>query len=157
MMKRFLALLLCTALLSLSVSAGGPGFVVKYDGGTLSDVRNGTSLRLVVGQDSIQIFDKDTLVQTIAPNSVTDISYGQDVHRRVGAAVGVAVFSFGLGLLMVLAKSKKHYVGLIWATGTTKGGIAFQCDKNDYRGMLAALEGVTGKKAVDTDAMTVKN
>jgi hypothetical protein len=32
-----------------------------------------------------------------------------------------------------------------------------QCDKNDYRGILLGLEGVTGKKAVDSDAMTVKN
>jgi hypothetical protein len=29
--------------------------------------------------------------------------------------------------------------------------------KNDYRGVLAALEGVTGKKAVNSDTMTVKN
>lgn len=27
-----------------------------------------------------------------------------------------------------------------------------QCDKNNYRGVLAGLEGVTGKKPVDTDA-----
>jgi hypothetical protein len=32
-----------------------------------------------------------------------------------------------------------------------------QCDKNDYRGVLAGLEGGTGKKAVDSEAMTVKN
>jgi hypothetical protein len=32
-----------------------------------------------------------------------------------------------------------------------------QCDKNEYRGILTALEGMTGKKAVDSDAMTVKN
>lgn len=32
-----------------------------------------------------------------------------------------------------------------------------QCDKNDYRGILAGLEGITGKKAVDLEAMTVKN
>jgi len=32
-----------------------------------------------------------------------------------------------------------------------------QCDKNDYRGQLTGLEGITGKKAVDSDAMTVKN
>jgi len=52
---------------------------------------------------------------------------------------------------------QKHYVGLTWATGETKGGFAMQCDKNDYRGVLAGLEGVTGKKAVNSDAMTVKN
>jgi len=38
-----------------------------------------------------------------------------------------------------------------------KGGFAIQCDKNDYRGILAGLEGIPGKKAVDSEAMTVKN
>jgi hypothetical protein len=32
-----------------------------------------------------------------------------------------------------------------------------QSDKNYYRGVLAALEGVSGKKAVNSDNMTVKN
>jgi hypothetical protein len=67
------------------------------------------------------------------------------------------VVSLGIGALMALTKSKKHYVGLTWAQGDKKGGFAMQCDKNDYRGVLAGFEGVTGKKAVDSDAMTVKN
>jgi len=54
-------------------------------------------------------------------------------------------------------KSKKHFVGLTWAVGDKKGGLAMQLDKNDYRGILTALEGVTGKKAVDSEALTVKN
>lgn len=101
--------------------------------------------------------DKKTLVATIVPASVTEISYGQDVHRRVGAAVGLAFVSLGLGAIMLLAKSKKHFVGLTWASGDVKGGFAIQCDKNDYRGVLAALEGVTGKKAIDSATTTVKN
>jgi hypothetical protein len=32
-----------------------------------------------------------------------------------------------------------------------------QCDKNDCRGVLVELEGVTGKKTVASEAMTVKN
>jgi hypothetical protein len=32
-----------------------------------------------------------------------------------------------------------------------------QCDKSEYRGILAGLEGITGKKAVDSTTMTVKN
>jgi hypothetical protein len=58
---------------------------------------------------------------------------------------------------MLLAKSKKHYIGITWVNGDAKGGFVMQCDKNDYRGILLGLEGVTGKKAVDSDAMTVKN
>ncbi len=48
-------------------------------------------------------------------------------------------------------------IGLTWANGNRKGGLAMQCDKNDYRGILAALEGASGKKAVDSESMTVKN
>jgi hypothetical protein len=88
---------------------------------------------------------------------VTEISYGQDVHRRVGAAIGLAVVSLGIGALMALTKSKKHFVGLTWADAVQKGGLAMQCDKNDYRGVLAGLEGITGKKAVNSEPMTVKN
>jgi hypothetical protein len=94
---------------------------------------------------------------TIPASSITEISYGQDVHRRVGAAIGLAVISFGIGALMALTKSKKHYVGLTWVDGDKKGGFAMQCDKSEYRGVLAGLEGISGKKAVDSDAMTVKN
>jgi hypothetical protein len=39
---------------------------------------------------------------------------------------------------------------------TVTRGFVIQCDKNDYRGVLLGLEGVTGK-AVDSDVMTVKN
>jgi hypothetical protein len=34
---------------------------------------------------------------------------------------------------MALTKSKKHFVGLTWADGDKKGGLAMQCDKNEYR------------------------
>jgi hypothetical protein len=98
-----------------------------------------------------------TEIANILPSTITEVSYGQDVHRRVGAAIGLAVFSLGIGALMLLSKSKKHFVGLTWADGDKKGGFAMQCDKNDYRGVLEALEGVSGKKAVNSDAMTVKN
>ena len=58
---------------------------------------------------------------------------------------------------MALTKSKKHYVGLTWLDGEKKGGLARHCDKNEYRGIINGLEGVTGKKAINSDAMTVKN
>jgi hypothetical protein len=32
-----------------------------------------------------------------------------------------------------------------------------RCDKNNYRGVVAGLEGITGKKAVNSETMTVKN
>ena len=89
--------------------------------------------------------------------AVTELSYGQDVHRRVGAAIGLAVVSLGIGALMALSKSKKHFIGITWDDKGAKGGIALQADKSNYRGVLTGLEGVTGKKVVNTDTLSVKN
>ncbi len=102
-------------------------------------------------------FAKDKTEIATIPGSITEVSYGQDVHRRVGTAIGLGMISFGVGAFMLLAKSKKHFVGLTWANGDQKGGLAIQCDKSDYRGILAGLEGVSGKKAVNSETMTVKN
>jgi CxxC motif-containing protein (DUF1111 family) len=139
------------------VLAGENSYKVTYDGGSLPDRKAGTDMKLFIESNQIRLVKDKTEVITIPASAVTEISYGQDVHRRVGAAIGLAIVSFGIGALMALTKSKKHYVGLTWADGDKKGGFAMQCDKNDYRGVLAGLEGITGKKAVDSDAMTVKN
>lgn len=155
-MKSLLAVVLCLSI-PISVLAGDNAYKITYDGGSLSDQKPGTGMRLLIEATQIRLVKDKADVITIPANAVTEISYGQDVHRRVGAAIGLAVVSFGIGALMALTKSKKHYVGLTWADGDKKGGFAMQCDKNDYRGVLAGLEGVTGKKAVDSDAMTVKN
>ena len=155
-MKVLIAVFLCCAI-PLTVLAGDNSYKVNYDGGSIPDTKAGTGMKLYIEAKQIRLVKDKTDVITIPADSVTEISYGQDVHRRVGAAIGLAMVSFGIGALMALTKSKKHFVGLTWADGDKKGGFAMQCDKNDYRGVLAGLEGVTGKKAVDSDAMTVKN
>ena len=153
---KFVAAMLCL-LLSTASFAAEEGFAVKYDGGTVPNLKTGTDFRVNPSGTTVTITKgKDDLI-SIPAASITEISYGQDVHRRVGAAIGLAVISFGIGALMALTKSKKHFIGLTWATGDVKGGFAVQADKNDYRGLLTALEGLTGKKAVDSDAMNVKN
>ena len=114
-------------------------------------------MKLYMDQDHIRMVHNDDTVLSLPASAVTEISYGQDVHRRVGAAIGLAAVSLGVGALMALTKSKKHFVGLTWDDGGHKGGVAFQADKTDYRGVLAGLEGITGKKAVNSDSMTVKN
>src|SRR5258708_14214562 len=141
----------------LTAFAGDNGYKVKYDGGSIPDVKAGTDMKLIIDSNEVRLVRDKGEVITIPASAVTEISYGQDVQRRKGAAIGLAVISLGIGALMALTKSKKHFVGLTWADGDKKGGFAMQCDKNDYRGLLAGLEGVTGKKAVDSDAMTVKN
>jgi hypothetical protein len=155
-MRKMLATMLCI-LVPMAVVGTDNSYKVTYDGGSVPDIKTGTGLKLYIESNQLRLARDKTDVITIPVSSVTEISYGQDVHRRVGAAIGLAVISFGIGALMALTKSKKHFVGLTWANGDQKGGFAIQCDKNDYRRVLSGLEGVTGKKAVDSDALNVKN
>lgn len=148
--------------LSLSLVIVGASFAadkqasygVTYSGGSFSSVKAGDNLKLFFDPDQIRFVrkhDKDEPL-TIKASTVTEISYGQEVHRRVGTAIGVGVVTLGLGSLIALSHSKKHYVGLIWDGGDgKKGGLVVQADKNEYRGIIAALEGITGKKAVNSD------
>ena len=155
-MKKLLALFLCV-LFPVAAFAGDNGYKIDYDGGSVPGVKAGAEVKLYIEGDKIRIVKGKADLAIIPASAITEISYGQDVHRRVGAAIGVGVFTLGIGALMALSKSKKHFIGLTWDDGSKKGGFAFQADKNDYRGLLAGLEGITGKKAVDSATMTVKN
>jgi hypothetical protein len=155
-MKYALALILCIAM-PIALFAGDNSYKVTYDGGSLPETKSGTGLKLFIDANQVRLVRDKADLATIPATAITEISYGQDVHRRVGTAVAVGVFTLGLGALTALSKSKKHFVGITWADGDKKGGLAMQCDKNDYRGILAGLEGISGKKAVDSEAMTVKN
>lgn len=160
MLRKLAALLLCLSIPTAVVAMDVPenSYKVTYDGGSVLGAKAGDSTKLVIQEDTVLIKNgKNLTLATIPAKAVTEISYGQDVHRRIGAAIGIGVFTLGIGALMALTKSKKHFVGLTWADGEKKGGFAMQCDKGEYRGILAALEGITGKKAVDSTAMTVKN
>ncbi len=122
-MNKLLALLLCLSV-PLAMFGGDNSYKVTYDGGSLSDAKAGTGMKLFIESNQIRLVRDKADVVVIPSSAVTEISYGQDVHRRVGAAIGLAVISFGIGALMALTKSKKHYVGLTWTDGEKKGGFA---------------------------------
>ena len=155
-MKRAIAVLLCL-IIPTALLGSDSGYNVKYDGGSVPGVKAGNEVRLYIDAKQIRFTKDKKDLFTISASEVKDLSYGQDVHRRVGAAIGIGVFTLGIGALMALTKSKKHFIGMTWEGGDQKGGLAMQCDKKEYRGILTGLEGVTGKKAVSTDPLTVKN
>lgn len=155
--QQIFAVFLCVSVPVAFAAEAGNSYKVIYDGGSLADLKAGTGIKLFVENDRIRLVKDKKDVATIPASAVTELSYGQDVHRRVGAAIGLAMVSLGVGALMALTKSKKHFIGITWADGEHKGGLTVQADKSDYRGLLAGLEGITGKKAVDSDALNVKN
>jgi hypothetical protein len=196
-MKKLLAVALSIMLPTVALAADKPvAYKVIYDGGSNQTLKPGTDLKMYIEPTQVRFVKDKKDVISIPVAAITEISYGQDVHRRIGTAVAVGIFTLGVGALVALSKSKKHFVGLTWAEtptttdaattpnpeaaapsanaatadakpavtnvvmkvdATKKGGLAMQCDKSEYRGILAGLEGLTGKKAVDSTTMTVKN
>jgi hypothetical protein len=146
-----LAVLLCFSVLNLGAVEKQASYAVRYSGGSLSTVKGGEYLKLFIDPAAVRLEKRKEEPMLIPAAAITEVSYGQEVHRRVGTAIGLAVISLGIGAFMLFSKSKKHYIGLVWDDAGKKGGIAFQADKNEYRGLLAALEGISGKKAVNTD------
>jgi hypothetical protein len=143
------------------------GYDVTYSGGSLPTVEGGQSIQMFLDADAVHLrqgwrkkayrfqkTDKLADLATIPISSITEVSYGLEVHHRIGQAVALAFVSFGAGMLVAFSKEKKHYIGIVWDDAGKKGGLVLQADKNEYRGLVAALEGLTGKKAVDADTAT---
>jgi hypothetical protein len=80
-----------------------------------------------------------------ARNGVTSLSYGQEAHRRVGTMIALAILVSPIALFGLMHKTRLHYIGIQYTIpGDKKGGILLQGDKDNYRAILVALQGVTG-------------
>ncbi len=88
---------------------------------------------------------KDNQKLDITPKSVTALSYGQEAHRRVGTMVALAVLVAPVALFGLFHKTRLHYIGIQYNTPDNKNaGILLQGDKDNYRAILVAVQGVTG-------------
>src|SRR5947208_12222724 len=144
-LKRLLALLVCSAFVAW---AQGNSFdKVRYNGGSVDskvDPKDWNN-HLTVTSDLITLALKDGKKLEIPPKSVTSLSYGQEAHRRVGTMVALAILVAPVALFGLFHKTRLHYIGVQYSTPDSKtAGILLQGDKDNYRAILVALQGVTG-------------
>lgn len=138
------------ACLCLALSAYGQGNSfdrVRYNGGSVDSKVDPKEWKntLNITSDSITLSLKDGKKLEIAPKSVTSLSYGQEAHRRVGTMVALAVLIAPVALFGLFHKTRLHYIGIQYTdSGNKSAGILLQGDKDNYRAILVALQGVTG-------------
>ncbi len=144
-LKRLCVLFLCSTVV---LYAQGNTFTkVRYNGGSVSTTvkPDDWDNKLTVNADAIVLALKDGQTVSITPKQVTSLSYGQEAHRRVGTAIGLAVISLGVGALFALHKTKLHYIGVNYTDmDGKKQGLLLQGDKSNFRAIIVALQGVTG-------------
>jgi hypothetical protein len=145
MLNKLIAVFLCLPL--FAYGQGNTFDKVRYNGGSVqTNVKpDEWGNKLTVTSDEINFALKDGQKIAILPSQVTSISYGQEAHRNVGTAIGLAVFSLGIGALSALHKTKLHYIGINYNDKDgKKQGLLLQGDKNNFRAIIVALQGVTG-------------
>jgi hypothetical protein len=135
--------------LTLAVVAQGKGntFKVRYNGGSVDSKvsPHDWGNRLTVTSDTITLSLKDGKSVDIPAKSVTALSYGQEAHRRVGTMIALAVLVAPVALFGLLHKTRLHFIGIQYALPDSKtAGILLQGDKDNYRAILVALQGVSG-------------
>jgi len=144
-LKNTLVLLLVSAIV---VAAQGNSFDrIRYNGGSVDskvDAKDWHN-RLTVSSDIITLALKDGKTLEIPPKNVTSLSYGQEAHRRVGTMIALAIIISPIALFGLMHKTRLHFIGIQYSTTDGKtAGILLQGDKDNYRAILVALQGVTG-------------
>ena len=143
-LPRLLAAFLCAC---LATYAEGNSFDrVRYNGGSVDskvDPKDWHN-KLTITSDAITLALKDGKSVVIPPKSVTSLSYGQEAHRRVGTMVALAVLVAPVALFGLFHKTRLHYIGIQYNDAQNKSaGILLQGDKDNYRAILVALQGVS--------------
>jgi hypothetical protein len=143
--RKLLVFFLASAL--LAYGQGNTFTKVRYNGGSVAshvDPKDWDN-KLVVSPDAITLETKDKVKVDIPPKSVTSLSYGQEAHRRVGTMVALAILVAPVALFGLFHKTRLHYIGIQFNTPDGKNsGILLQGDKDNYRAILVALQGVSG-------------
>lgn len=146
LIRRALVVLLCSALVTL---AQGNSFDrVRYNGGAIATKVSPKEWhnKLTITSDIITFELKDGQRIEINPKNVTSLSYGQEAHRRVGTMIALGILVSPLALFGLLHKTRLHFIGIQFETADAKpSAVLLQGDKDNYRAILVALSGVTGK------------
>ena len=120
-MKSFFMLLLCVVVVATAFAADS-AYKVTCDGGSLPDMKAGTGLRMSIGAKDVHFMRDKNEVVDVPASAITEISYGQDVHRRVGSAIAIGAVTLGVGALMALTKVQEALCWLDLGKWRPEGG-----------------------------------
>jgi PEGA domain/PDZ domain len=143
--SRVMAMFLSAAL--ISSTQGNTFDRVRYNGGSVDSKVDSKDWHnhLTVTSDMITMDFADGKKLEIPPKSLTGLSYGQEAHRRVGTMVALAILIAPVALFGLLHKTRLHFIGIQYTMPDGKSaGILLQGDKDNYRAILVALQGVSG-------------
>jgi urate oxidase len=143
MLKRFFALLLVALLASATAFADDASFDVK-----IADAKGTQSNAMLVLADSnknVVIRIADQPLATIPYDHVDKLSYEYTKKHRITQGAIVMVASIGIGAIVMVTKSKSHWLYIDYHDQTGSKTVVLRLDKKDYTTILEAVKAHTGK------------
>lgn len=107
---------------------------------TFGGAEEGQEGHLAVSAERIRFLSKNGRAEyfSIPSKAVTDLFYSRVSGRRIKTAILVSP-------LLLFSKGKKHYMTISFNDGDgVAGAVEFRLDKSNYRGILHAVESVSG-------------
>lgn len=145
-MKRALcAVLACWLATATPLSAAVEGKRAMYVGGTVASISEKQQGTLDTSGASEFVFTWAKGQWSLPFTSINKMVYRERVGRHVGATVVTTVAVGVGGLLVLMAKKKKHYLSLEWKSESDQTQVAvFELSKDTFENVIADLEEKTG-------------
>ncbi len=143
-MKRFVAMIAILALFATTALAADQSF----SGVKVADAKgHQTDARLFFNDTAknitIKVADKDFLV--IPYESIDKVSYEYTKKHRITQGAVVMVASLGAGAIVMLTKSKSHWLYIDFHEQNTPRSVVLRMDKHEYENIISATSLHLGK------------
>jgi hypothetical protein len=143
MLKRFLALSLVALLANTAAFAADASYDVK-----LADAKGTQSNAMLIFSDdnkNVVVRVADQPLATIPYDSVDKFSYEYTKKHRITQGAIVMIASVGVGAIVMLTKSKSHWLYIDYHDQAGAKTVVLRLDKSDYTRILDAVKTHTGK------------
>src|SRR5215468_5739614 len=140
-----------TAVLLLALTLSHLGFAEEtaFNGVKLADAKGKQAdARLIFSDDNknvvVRVADRDFV--TIPYDQIDKFSYEYTKKHRVTQGAIVMLASVGAGAIVMLTKSKSHWLYIDFREQSTPKTVVLRMDKNEYRKIFDAVKRHTGKE-----------
>jgi len=133
--------------LSLSAFATGPN--IAFPGTKFVDAKgHETEANLIFdsNQKSLVVLVAAKAFAEIPYSSIDKVSYEYSKHHRLEQGAIVMVASLGAGAVVMLTKSKSHWLYVDYHEGVVAKTLVLRMDKKEYKQILQTAKAETGKE-----------
>ena len=136
---------LATASLMLPAWAADAGGKVEYIGGTVAEIPQHSSGRLLTTNNQRLLLRLKKITVSVPWESINMLEYGEKVNRRIAESVLVSP-------LFLLSKKRKHFLTIGFKNEQGyQHAMVFEVKGDDIRQLLVGLEARTGLKVTYQD------